>query len=171
MTWKTLQHPNILPLIGVTVSEAHFAMVSEWMANGNVNEFVKETPDANRLKLVGSSFHIPHHSFFTGLTGIRTTYPARGCCQRVDLYPSPGNDSWGPQGRTFLTLRAAPFSNRIHLSRQTSWLTKLAMPGWQTLDSSQSSQTLQIFFPQAHPHKVVQLDGRARNSSHRSGLG
>ena len=66
MTWKTLQHPNVLPLIGVTASEAHFAMVSEWMANGNVNEFVKENPDANRLKLVGSLFHIPHHPFSPG---------------------------------------------------------------------------------------------------------
>ena len=52
MTWKTLQHPNVLPLIGVTMSEVHFGMVSEWMANGNVNEFVKANPDAERLKLV-----------------------------------------------------------------------------------------------------------------------
>ena len=56
------------------MSEARFAMVSEWMANGNVNEFVKETPDANRLKLVGSLFHIPHHPFFTGFIGIRRTF-------------------------------------------------------------------------------------------------
>ena len=34
------------------MSEVHFGMVSEWMANGNVNEFVKANPDAERLKLV-----------------------------------------------------------------------------------------------------------------------
>ena len=55
MTWKTLRHPNILPLIGVTMSETKFAMVSEWMANGNINQFVKAHPGANRLELVGSS--------------------------------------------------------------------------------------------------------------------
>ena len=30
-----------------------FVMVSEWMLNGNINEFVKARPDADRLGLVG----------------------------------------------------------------------------------------------------------------------
>ena len=30
-----------------------FVMVSEWMVNGNINEFVKVHPDADRLGLVG----------------------------------------------------------------------------------------------------------------------
>ncbi|KAF9785327.1 kinase-like domain-containing protein [Thelephora terrestris] len=51
--WKTLQHPHVLPLIGVTTSKGRFAMVSEWMNNGNINEFVKANPDINRLKLLG----------------------------------------------------------------------------------------------------------------------
>lgn len=29
-----------------------FVMVSEWLGNGNVNEFVKTRPDVNRLELV-----------------------------------------------------------------------------------------------------------------------
>ena len=53
VAWKHLRHPNILPLIGVTFGESHFAMVSEWMGNGNVNEFVRKDPDANRTALVG----------------------------------------------------------------------------------------------------------------------
>ena len=40
------------------MSEGQFAMVSGWMENGNINEFVKANPDANRFKLVGISFHI-----------------------------------------------------------------------------------------------------------------
>ena len=52
MTLKALQHPNVLPLIGVIMTETQFAMVSEWMANGSINEFVKTNPDANRLGLV-----------------------------------------------------------------------------------------------------------------------
>ena len=55
VAWKHLRHPNILPLIGVTFSESHFAMVSEWMDHGNVNEFIRIDPDANRTALVGIS--------------------------------------------------------------------------------------------------------------------
>jgi hypothetical protein len=51
--WKTLRHPNILPLIGVIMSENQFAMISDWMVNGNINDFVKAHPHTNRLKLVG----------------------------------------------------------------------------------------------------------------------
>ena len=49
---KHLRHPNILPLLGVTFNESHFAMVSEWMDNVNVNEFIRNDPDANRTALV-----------------------------------------------------------------------------------------------------------------------
>ena len=34
------------------MSEAHFAMISDWMVNGNISDFVKAHPDTNRLKLV-----------------------------------------------------------------------------------------------------------------------
>ena len=37
---------------------ARFVMVSEWMANGNINEFVKANPDADRLELVGFLFEV-----------------------------------------------------------------------------------------------------------------
>ena len=58
MIWKTLRHPNVLPLLGVTVTENphRFVMVSEWMENGNVNEFVKAHPDVNQPELVRFSF-------------------------------------------------------------------------------------------------------------------
>ena len=36
------------------MSETRFAMISDWMANGNINSFVKTHPNANRLELVGS---------------------------------------------------------------------------------------------------------------------
>lgn len=52
MSWKALQHQNVLPLIGVIMTETEFAMVSEWMSNGNINQFVKEHRDANRFELV-----------------------------------------------------------------------------------------------------------------------
>ncbi|KAF9791050.1 kinase-like domain-containing protein, partial [Thelephora terrestris] len=52
VTWRTLHHPNVLGLIGVTMTETKFAMISDWMANRNIRDFVKENPGANRFELV-----------------------------------------------------------------------------------------------------------------------
>ena len=52
VAWKHLRHPNILPLLGMTVSERRFAMVSEWMENGNIMEFVEKEKHVNRTGLV-----------------------------------------------------------------------------------------------------------------------
>jgi len=52
VVWRHFRHPNILPLIGVTVSNHRFAMVSAWMENGNINEFVGENQHVNRIELV-----------------------------------------------------------------------------------------------------------------------
>ena len=53
MTWKTLRHPNVLPLLGATMTGYKFAMTSKWMENGNINEFIGKDGDADRFKLVG----------------------------------------------------------------------------------------------------------------------
>jgi hypothetical protein len=75
VTWKTLRHPNILPLIGVIMPETQFAMISDWMADGNINDFVKAHPDANRLELVSVSFEI-----LPSFLDNRMTYPAGRRC-------------------------------------------------------------------------------------------
>ena len=36
------------------MNEVHFAMASEWMVNGNLNEFLKADPDADWLEPVRS---------------------------------------------------------------------------------------------------------------------
>jgi serine/threonine protein kinase len=53
MTWRSLRHPNVLPLMGVIMHGKHFAMVSEWMTNGSINEYIKANRDAVRFELVG----------------------------------------------------------------------------------------------------------------------
>ena len=73
VTWRTLHHPNVLPLIGVTMTETKFVMVSDWMVNGNLNEFVEANPDADRLKLVSS---LPLHSLCFVFIGDRMVYLA-----------------------------------------------------------------------------------------------
>ena len=50
--WKRLAHPNIVPLIGVSEGPAPLSMVSEWMPNGNVRDYVKKNPETSRIHLV-----------------------------------------------------------------------------------------------------------------------
>ena len=55
VAWKCLQHPNILPFLGVTVSEQQFVMPSEWvveMDGENIDQFFKKHHHPNRLMLV-----------------------------------------------------------------------------------------------------------------------
>ena len=50
--WKFVRHPNVLPPMGVMMSETRFAMVSEWMPNGNINEYIKVNANVDRFALV-----------------------------------------------------------------------------------------------------------------------
>ena len=52
VAWRHLRHPNILPLLGVTLNEHRFALVSEWMEHGNINEFIERDEHINRVELV-----------------------------------------------------------------------------------------------------------------------
>ena len=65
--WKNLSHPNVLDLIGVpdTLEDGRFSMVSVWMANGNIMEYVRDNA-GNHLKLVCHD-HIPLYHLLTTL--------------------------------------------------------------------------------------------------------
>ena len=63
MVWKILRHPNVLPLICASMDGDEFVMVSEWMDNGNVIDYLtNKAPDADRLSLV-IFFPSPIHLF------------------------------------------------------------------------------------------------------------
>jgi len=55
--WKTLHHPNVLPLLGAKMANGQFEMVSEWMINGNINEFIEARREVNRFELVRLLFY------------------------------------------------------------------------------------------------------------------
>jgi len=50
------------------MSGAQFAMVSEWMPNGDINRFAETHPDVNRLELVSSRFRFRLPSFLANET-------------------------------------------------------------------------------------------------------
>lgn len=49
--WKHLEHPNIVPLLGVTVTP--FQSISVWMSGGELSEYIGMHPRVDRLSLVG----------------------------------------------------------------------------------------------------------------------
>jgi serine/threonine protein kinase len=66
--WRNLSHPNVLNLIGVsdTIKEGRLSVVYEWMANGNIMEYVR-TNAGNHLKLVGYNRVTPYHHLLNTL--------------------------------------------------------------------------------------------------------
>jgi len=48
------------------MSETQFAMVSEWMPNGNIKQYVKTHPDENRFELVSLMSNSLPSSLTTG---------------------------------------------------------------------------------------------------------
>ena len=52
--WKHLSHQNVLPLLGISMSTGPncLLILSEWMPNGNVTQYTRSNPEANRLQLV-----------------------------------------------------------------------------------------------------------------------
>jgi serine/threonine protein kinase len=52
VTWKRLVHENILPLTGVSTTLFPFCMISPWMDNGNLIDYVRSNPATNRVTLL-----------------------------------------------------------------------------------------------------------------------
>jgi hypothetical protein len=49
--WKRLNHPNILPLLWITLNPLQ--LISEWMPGGELPGHIKENLHASRIELVG----------------------------------------------------------------------------------------------------------------------
>jgi serine/threonine protein kinase len=49
--WKRLMHPNILPLLGITIGPLQ--LISSWMSGGDLPEHIKNNANADRPRLVG----------------------------------------------------------------------------------------------------------------------
>ena len=53
VVWKYLNHPNIVPLLGTTISP--FQFISKWMSGGDLLSYIKN-PNVDRLALVCADF-------------------------------------------------------------------------------------------------------------------
>lgn len=52
VVWKRLTHPNVLPLLGITLTP--FQFISNWISGGNLLQYVQKHPDADQLRLVSA---------------------------------------------------------------------------------------------------------------------
>lgn len=60
--WSQLSHTNVLPFYGIHRfgdKRNRIGLVSPWMHNGNINQFLKKCPDADRRSLVSKSIELP----------------------------------------------------------------------------------------------------------------
>ena len=50
--WGRLSHPNVLPVLGISPNLSPLCVITEWMIDGNIMDFMSKHPEANRLRLV-----------------------------------------------------------------------------------------------------------------------
>jgi len=89
------------------MTETEFSMVSEWMPNGSINQFVSAHQDANRFELVCLPFKF---LYFATVADDCTALVAERRRKGLDLYPRPGYDPRRPQGSTSSKFIIASFS-------------------------------------------------------------
>ncbi|KAF9789587.1 hypothetical protein BJ322DRAFT_546243 [Thelephora terrestris] len=54
---KSFSHPNILPVVQVSQDLFPFCIMSPWMPGGNIMQYTKKNPSANRLMLLAEVCH------------------------------------------------------------------------------------------------------------------
>ena len=48
--WRHLTHPNVIPLLGVTIDPSQ--LISGWVSGGDLTGYITDHPDTGRLGLV-----------------------------------------------------------------------------------------------------------------------
>ncbi|CEL53758.1 Calmodulin-binding receptor-like cytoplasmic kinase 1 OS=Arabidopsis thaliana GN=CRCK1 PE=1 SV=1 [Rhizoctonia solani AG-1 IB] len=51
-TWSKCSHPNVVKLLGLAVYPDCLAMISPWVANGNISSYLSNHPTADRCRLI-----------------------------------------------------------------------------------------------------------------------
>ncbi|KAL5637447.1 hypothetical protein ACGC1H_004016 [Rhizoctonia solani] len=68
--WVPHRHPNILPVLGFAIVKGNLTMVSPWMKNGCITDFVNKNPGVNRLalctQLISAAAYLHRHDVVHG---------------------------------------------------------------------------------------------------------
>jgi len=91
-----------------------FAMVSGWMFNGNINEFIKVHRDANRFELVGfGPYYSPSVDNFLAVIAQRYR-------SGIDIHARRGDDTRGSKGGRFSNATITLLPPDVLFQRPTS---------------------------------------------------
>ena len=52
VAWKRLNHPNVIPMYGAAPDIAELCVVSPWMPEGDLLQYLDRYPGANRVSIV-----------------------------------------------------------------------------------------------------------------------
>lgn len=113
--WKMLNHPNILPFLGLYASEQRWkipCLVSPWISGGNVHEFLRRYPNHNREDLV-----LRRLSPFKRWPAIIDYADKRRFTISAQM-STPCYPSWSESGQSLTPFRSFWM---IFKSRRTSW--------------------------------------------------
>jgi len=55
VAWKYVSHPNVLPFLGVSETLFSFSIISPWLRNGNIVEYIQKHRGVNRLHLLAQA--------------------------------------------------------------------------------------------------------------------
>lgn len=58
--WSQLQHVNVQELLGIIVLQDGLGMVSPWMGQGNLQQYLEAHPEIARHPLVCAIFSLAH---------------------------------------------------------------------------------------------------------------
>lgn len=50
--WSKMKHENVQQLLGIIMFEGRLGMVSLWMENGDLEQYIQRNPRVDRYKLV-----------------------------------------------------------------------------------------------------------------------
>ncbi|KAG8895589.1 hypothetical protein FRB99_000451, partial [Tulasnella sp. 403] len=56
--WKNLDHPNILPFLGIFLKDDYLYLVSPWAENGPLPQYLRSNPNVNRPRYVRADYYI-----------------------------------------------------------------------------------------------------------------
>ena len=76
--WKRLNHPNLVPTLGAGPDIAELCVVSPWLSDGHLLQYVKNYPGVNRVAIVRIYFFIPANllnSTPTRRSGLQMGFP------------------------------------------------------------------------------------------------
>ncbi|KAJ1299308.1 hypothetical protein OPQ81_011052 [Rhizoctonia solani] len=88
--WMSHEHENILPLLGFAVVKGDLAMVSPWMNNGFITEYVARNPNCDRLglcfQLAGAIAYLHDNNLVHGdIKGPNVLISERGTVKVMDF--------------------------------------------------------------------------------------